>query len=167
MRRKRLPDVVQRFALFSTALLAIGLTTGISSGIPAAAAPTSTLAAVRYETCSGRPAPTEAHFIRRPSRNLKPTPMMSMTRSSCACTRLHSVLARTKTPLRPELPLVDGLADRFSIPFRYASPAELDLMARLAGLRLRERTRNWRGDAFTAESAHHVSVYERAGSPGA
>jgi SAM-dependent methyltransferase len=44
---------------------------------------------------------------------------------------------------------------------RYAWPAELDLMARLAGLRLRERCGDWRGGAFTAASSRHISVYER------
>ena len=46
---------------------------------------------------------------------------------------------------------------------RYAWPSELDLMARLAGLRLRERWGDWRGSPFTAQSHSHVSVYERAG----
>ena len=44
---------------------------------------------------------------------------------------------------------------------RYAFPAELDLMARLAGLRLRDRWSDWQGGAFTASSARHISVYER------
>lgn len=46
------------------------------------------------------------------------------------------------------------------IPFRYVWPSELDLMARLAGLRLRERTGGWRGEPFTATSRRHISVYE-------
>lgn len=41
-------------------------------------------------------------------------------------------------------------------------PSELDLMARLAGLRLRERWAGWRRDAFTMLSRSHVSVYGRA-----
>ena len=45
---------------------------------------------------------------------------------------------------------------------RYASVPELDLMARLAGLRLRERWAGWGGEPFTAASTRHVSVYERA-----
>ncbi len=45
---------------------------------------------------------------------------------------------------------------------RYASVPELDLMARLAGLRLRERWGGWAGEPFTAASFGHVSVYERA-----
>jgi SAM-dependent methyltransferase len=48
-----------------------------------------------------------------------------------------------------------------SIPFRYAWPAELDLMARLAGLRLRERWAGWEREPFTSESRQHVSVWER------
>lgn len=44
---------------------------------------------------------------------------------------------------------------------RYAWPAELDLMARLAGLRLRERWGGWSGEPFTADSRDHVSVYGR------
>ena len=47
------------------------------------------------------------------------------------------------------------------VAFRYVWPSELDLMARLAGLRLRERWSSWRGHPFTASSRSHVSVYER------
>lgn len=43
----------------------------------------------------------------------------------------------------------------------YASPQELDLMARLGGLRLRERWGTWGGAPFTGDSDRHVSVYER------
>lgn len=50
----------------------------------------------------------------------------------------------------------------FPIVCRYAWPAELDLMARIAGLRLRERWSGWRREPFTASSRSHVSVYERA-----
>jgi SAM-dependent methyltransferase len=49
----------------------------------------------------------------------------------------------------------------WSIPFRYAWPAEYDLMARLAGMTLRERWSDWRRQPFTAESAKHVSVWEK------
>ncbi|MEK8146352.1 hypothetical protein NKH18_49070 [Streptomyces sp. M10(2022)] len=42
---------------------------------------------------------------------------------------------------------------------RYAYPAELDLMAQLAGLRLERRTADWEGSPFAATSTHHVSVY--------
>jgi SAM-dependent methyltransferase len=46
---------------------------------------------------------------------------------------------------------------------RYAWPAELDLMARLAGLRREHRYGGWAGEPFTAVSTRHVSVYRRAG----
>jgi SAM-dependent methyltransferase len=48
------------------------------------------------------------------------------------------------------------------VHIRYAWPSELDLMARLAGLRLKNRWGGWRREYFTAESARHVSVYEKA-----
>src|SRR5690242_790045 len=43
------------------------------------------------------------------------------------------------------LTLVDGVLERNSVPFRYAWPGELDLMAELAGMRLRDRWAGWRG----------------------
>ena len=49
----------------------------------------------------------------------------------------------------------------FSAPFRYVWPSELDLMARLAGLRLRERWAGWEREPFTGESTAHVSVWEK------
>jgi hypothetical protein len=49
-----------------------------------------------------------------------------------------------------------------SIPFRYVWPAELDLMAQLAGMELRERWAGWRREPFTSESSAHVSAWERS-----
>lgn len=60
------------------------------------------------------------------------------------------------------LEVVDGRTHRYSTPFRYVWPSELDLMARLAGMRLRERYGGWAGEPFTSESAAHVSVWERS-----
>jgi SAM-dependent methyltransferase len=48
----------------------------------------------------------------------------------------------------------------YPVQVRYAWPAELDLMARLAGMRLRERWGDWQRDPFTAASTHHISIYE-------
>jgi SAM-dependent methyltransferase len=56
----------------------------------------------------------------------------------------------------------DGTARVESVPFRYVWPAELDLMARIAGLRLRDRWAGWRHEPFAADSERHVSVWERA-----
>jgi SAM-dependent methyltransferase len=50
------------------------------------------------------------------------------------------------------------------IPFRYVWPAELDLMARLAGMSLLERWADWDCAPFTSESRKHVSVWEKPGS---
>ena len=55
----------------------------------------------------------------------------------------------------------DGAFDLLSMPFRYVWPAELDLMAELAGMRLRERWAGWKREPFTSESRAHVSVWER------
>lgn len=57
--------------------------------------------------------------------------------------------------------LTEGRGEFRSIPFRYVWPAELDLMARLAGLRLRERWDGWTREPFTNESRQHVSVWEK------
>jgi hypothetical protein len=51
--------------------------------------------------------------------------------------------------------------ERFSIPFRYVWPAELDLMARLPGLRLKERWSGWQREPFTRLSDSHVSVWQK------
>jgi SAM-dependent methyltransferase len=57
--------------------------------------------------------------------------------------------------------VVDGQLETFSPPFRYVWPAELDLMARLAGMSLRERWGGWRREPFTSDSTSHVSVWEK------
>jgi SAM-dependent methyltransferase len=57
-----------------------------------------------------------------------------------------------------------GRGEYRSIPFRYVWPAELDLMAQLAGLRLRERWDGWTRQPFTSESRQHVSIWEKPGS---
>jgi SAM-dependent methyltransferase len=55
----------------------------------------------------------------------------------------------------------DGTGGYRTIPFRYVWPAELDLMAQLAGLRLRSRWADWNREPFTTESRSHVSVWEK------
>ena len=56
---------------------------------------------------------------------------------------------------------VDGKLEGNSMPFRYVWPAELDLMARLAGMSLRERWSGWKREPFTSDSRQHVSVWEK------
>jgi hypothetical protein len=57
--------------------------------------------------------------------------------------------------------LLDGEPEQVSMPFRYVWPAELDLMAELAGMHLRDRWGGWTREPFTGESRQHVSVWEK------
>jgi SAM-dependent methyltransferase len=59
------------------------------------------------------------------------------------------------------LDLVDGDIKRFSVPFRYVWPSELDLMAEMAGMRIVTRHAGWDREPFTGESREHVSVWEK------
>ena len=59
------------------------------------------------------------------------------------------------------LRIIDGNAERFSAPFRYVWPAELDLMAQLAGMTLSDRFSGWQGEPFTSTSKNHVSVWSK------
>jgi len=55
----------------------------------------------------------------------------------------------------------EGNVRLYPVQIRYAWPAELDLMAQLAGLRLRERWSNWKRESFTSESGKHISIYQK------
>jgi SAM-dependent methyltransferase len=57
--------------------------------------------------------------------------------------------------------VVDGRLEVASVPFRYVWPSELDLMARLAGMTLRERWSGWKREPFSSDSTQHVSVWEK------
>lgn len=56
----------------------------------------------------------------------------------------------------------EGRIRMFPVSLRFSYPAELDLMARLAGLRLRERWGGWDRRPFDSSSQQHISVWERA-----
>jgi SAM-dependent methyltransferase len=56
--------------------------------------------------------------------------------------------------------VVDGQLETFSSPHRYVWPSELDLMARLAGLTLRERWSDWNREPFTSDSRQHISAWQ-------
>jgi SAM-dependent methyltransferase len=60
------------------------------------------------------------------------------------------------------LEIVDGRIDRFSVPFRYVWSSELDLMAELAGMTLRERWGGWKREPFTSDSDKHVSIWGKS-----
>ena len=57
--------------------------------------------------------------------------------------------------------VADGRLETFSAPFRYVWPSELDLMARIAGMTLRERWSDWNREPFTSDSPSHVSVWRK------
>ena len=57
--------------------------------------------------------------------------------------------------------VADGKVGVWSMPWRYVWPSELDLMARLAGMTLRERWSGWQREPFTRDSPSHVSVWEK------
>lgn len=57
--------------------------------------------------------------------------------------------------------ITDGNVRLYPVQIRYCWPSELDLMAQLAGLRLRERWSDWKREPFSSESTKHISVYER------
>lgn len=81
---------------------------------------------------------------------------------SGGCFVAETVVPNTRRLVSHHFSLIDGEWRRLSIPFRSVSPAELDLMARLAGMELRERWADWDRSPFTAESRKHVSVWEKA-----
>jgi SAM-dependent methyltransferase len=58
--------------------------------------------------------------------------------------------------------LLNGQLETFASPHRYLWPGELDLMAKIAGLKLRERWSNWQREPFTSDSTMHISVWEKA-----
>lgn len=55
----------------------------------------------------------------------------------------------------------DGRYRRGNSRHRYAWPAELDLMARIAGLQLERRVADWNGTPFTQDSTKHISVWRK------
>jgi SAM-dependent methyltransferase len=57
--------------------------------------------------------------------------------------------------------VVDGRLETRSSPHRYVWPSELDLMARLAGMTLRERWAGWKREPFTSDSTSHISVWQK------
>jgi len=67
----------------------------------------------------------------------------------------HKQISRSRHFRRNE----DGSFREFTAPFRYVWPAELDLMARIAGMALEYRWAWWDRSPFTGESGSHVSVW--------
>jgi hypothetical protein len=59
------------------------------------------------------------------------------------------------------LTIAHGQVEIRSTPHRYVWPSELDLMAQLAGMTLRERWTDWNREPFTSDSRSHVSVWQK------
>jgi hypothetical protein len=57
--------------------------------------------------------------------------------------------------------VVGGRLVHRAMSFRYIYPSELELMGRLAGLRLKERWGGWDKTAFTSQSTNHVAIFEK------
>ena len=74
--------------------------------------------------------------------------------------RTHNQISRSRHLYRRP----DRTFQEFSAPFRYVWPAELDLMARIAGMTLQHRWADWDRSPFTGESPSHVSVWRRPDS---
>ncbi|MFJ8228472.1 class I SAM-dependent DNA methyltransferase [Streptomyces sp. NPDC094448] len=70
-----------------------------------------------------------------------------------------------QTLFTQQILLKDGSVRLQPVPMRYVSPAEIDLMARMAGLRLAYRWSNWQRAEMTSESSTHISVYEKPAQP--
>ncbi|WP_270732425.1 class I SAM-dependent DNA methyltransferase [Shimia sp. Alg240-R146] len=67
----------------------------------------------------------------------------------------------TQTYTSHHIWLRDARAEHLSVPFRYAWPAEMDLMARIAGMQLEHRWSDWSRAPFTNLSRSHISVWQK------
>jgi SAM-dependent methyltransferase len=70
--------------------------------------------------------------------------------------------AATQRVVSQKVVITEGNVRLYPVQIRYCWPSELDLMAQIAALRLRERWSNWKREPFTSESGQHISVYERS-----
>ncbi|HEV2836489.1 MAG TPA: class I SAM-dependent methyltransferase [Pyrinomonadaceae bacterium] len=68
--------------------------------------------------------------------------------------------AASQRVISQKVVLKNGSVQLYPVQIRYCWPSELDLMAQLAGLRLRERWTNWKREPFNSESNFHISIYE-------
>jgi SAM-dependent methyltransferase len=90
------------------------------------------------------------------------TRLLSDDRTIMAATRVDAASQYVRSQ---HIVIDEGGIHRYPVELRFAYPPELDLMARIAGMRLRERWGGWDRRPFTSESANHVSVYELVPPP--
>lgn len=74
---------------------------------------------------------------------------------------IDEIDAATQGLISHHFRLTDGRWELWSVPFRYVWPEELDLMAQLAGMELRERWSSWTREPFTTDSLEHISVWQK------
>ena len=65
----------------------------------------------------------------------------------------------TQRVVSQKVVIKEGSVQLYPVQVRYCWPSELDLMAQLAGLHLRERWSSWKREPFTSESKKHISIY--------
>jgi SAM-dependent methyltransferase len=111
-----------------------------------------------FENVAAHLAPGGCFLIEVGVRGLEPVSVFDLGETHVGVDEYH---AATQRLVSHHFTLVGGRWERQSIPFRSASPGELDLMARIAGMRLRERWSGWQREPFTDESTKHVSVWEK------
>ncbi len=85
------------------------------------------------------------------------TPLISDERTLIEVSKLDAALQYVRSQF---IVIDDDGIHRYPVELRFVYPAELDLMAHIAGMRLRERWGGWDRRPFTSESANHISVYE-------
>jgi hypothetical protein len=68
--------------------------------------------------------------------------------------------AAAQSVISQKVVISDGKVRLYPVQIRYAWPSELDLMAQLANMRLRERWASWGHEPFTSQSQKHISIYE-------
>jgi SAM-dependent methyltransferase len=90
------------------------------------------------------------------------TALISDERTLMEVSQLDAAAQRVRSQ---HIVIDDTGVHRYPVELRFAYPPELDLMARIAGMRLRERWGGWDRRPFTSESANHVSVYELVPQP--
>ena len=67
--------------------------------------------------------------------------------------------AATQRVVSQKVVIKNGAVQMYPLEIRYVWPSELDLMAQLAGLRLRERWSSWQREPFSSDSGQHISVF--------
>jgi len=90
------------------------------------------------------------------------TPLISDERTLMEVSKLDAAAQSVRSQF---IVMDEGGVHRYPVELRFAYPSELDLMARIAGMRLRERWGGWDRRPFNSESASHVSVYEPVPQP--